>query len=79
MTLTQKQKRIIAAKIVRQSQNTGDCRAYVYHFNGRFDVLIDSKFTDNFHELLFVVEIVGENQPYSQNAIYKIIEQKTRL
>ena len=78
MKLTQKQKRLIAAKIVRQSQNTGDCRAYVYYFDGRFDILIGSKFTDTFHELLFVVELVGDNQPYSQNAIYRIIEQITK-
>lgn len=78
MELTQKQKRYIAAIIVRKTHSLGDCRAYVYYYAGRFDVLIDSKFTDTFHELLFVVEIVGENQPYSQNAIYKIIEQKTR-
>jgi hypothetical protein len=79
MTLTQKQKRYIAATIVRKTRSLGNCQAFVYYFDGRFDVLIDSKFTDTLHELLFVVEIVGENQPYSQNAIYKIIEQKTRL
>ena len=78
MTLTQKQKRYIAASVVRKTRLSGDCRAYVYYYAGRFDVLIDSKFTDTFHELLFVIEIVGENQPYSQNAIYKIIEQITK-
>ena len=78
MTLTQKQKRYIAATIVRKTRSLGDCRAFVYYFDGRFDVLIDSKFTDNFHELLFVVELIGDNQPYSQNAIYRIIEQITK-
>ena len=73
MKLTQKQKRIIAAKIVRQSQNTGNCHAFVYYFDGRFYVLIDSKFTDTFHELLFTIELDGENQPYSQNAIFKLL------
>ena len=76
MTLTQKQKRYIAATIVRKTRSLGDCRAYVYYYAGRFDVFIDSKFTDTFHELICTIELKEENQPYSQNAIYKIIEQK---
>jgi hypothetical protein len=78
MTLTQKQKRYIAATIVRKTRSLGNCHAFVYYFDGRFDVLIDSKFTDTFHELLFTIELDGDNQPYSQNAIYRIIEQITK-
>jgi len=73
MTLTQKQKRYIAATIVRKTRSLGNCHAFVYYFDGRFDVLIDSKFTDTFHELIFTIELKEENQPYSQNAIFKLL------
>jgi len=78
MTLTQKQKRFIAKQIVRKTGGMGNRTAYVYYFPDRFDVLIDSKFTDTFHELIFTIELKEENQPYSQNAIYRIIEQITK-
>ena len=37
MTLTQKQKRYIAATIVRKTRSLGNCQAFVYYFDGRFD------------------------------------------
>jgi len=73
MTLTQKQKRYIAATIVRKTRSLGNCQAFVYYFDGRFDVLIDSKFTDTFHALICTIELKEENQPYSQNAIFKLL------